>query len=174
MDQLPVEIKIYDYWNPQLHALLIFSSPEPKAHRWAYSIGRHPSSVDIFKRHLLWSHEADSYQISHIASIGRGNEYLCFLFQSDKNSGCYGNLYFPLTYNGKSGNWQFLLSHCRYLDFFLQKCFLCSPLRFIWILSKSLNLIGCHGNIKGKFSKKYSKIFSSEGMKLKLCIHVHD
>ena len=45
------------------------------------------------------------------------------------------------------------------------------------ILSKSLNLIGCHGNIKGKFSKKYSKIFSSEavsGMKLKLCVHVHD
>ena len=31
--------------------------------------------------------------ISHIASIGRGNEKLCFLFQSDKNSGCYGNLY---------------------------------------------------------------------------------
>ena len=23
MDQLPVEIKIDDYWNPQLHALLI-------------------------------------------------------------------------------------------------------------------------------------------------------
>ena len=42
-------------------------------------------------------------------------------------------------------------------------------------LSKSLNLIGCHGNIKGKFSKKYSKIFSSEavrGMKLKLCRNV--
>ena len=44
-------------------------------------------------------------------------------------------------------------------------------------LSKSLNLIGCHGNIKGKFSKNYSKIFSSEAirvMKLKLSIHVHD
>ena len=27
-----------------------------------------------------------------IASIGRGNEKLCFLFRSDKNSGCYGNL----------------------------------------------------------------------------------
>ena len=40
-----------------------------------------------------------------------------------------------------------------------------------------MNLIGCHGNIKGKFSKKYSKTFSSEavrGMKLKFCIHVHD
>ena len=40
-----------------------------------------------------------------------------------------------------------------------------------------LNLIGCHGNIKSKFSKTYSKIFSAEavrGMKLKLCIHVHD
>ena len=100
-----------------------------------------------------------------------------FLFQSDKNSGCYGNLSFPLTYNGKSGNWQFLLSHCRYLDFFLQKCFLSSPLWFILILSKSLNLIGFDGNIKGKFSKNYSNIFSSEavrGMKLKLCIYVHD
>ena len=40
----------------------------------------------------------------------------------------------------------------------------------------ALNLIGCHGNIKSKFSKKYSKIFSEiiRGMKLKLCIHVHD
>ena len=51
----------------------------------------HPS-VNIFKRHLLLSREADSFHISHIASIGRGKEKLCFLFQSDKNSGCYGNL----------------------------------------------------------------------------------
>ena len=61
--------------------------------------------------------------------------------------------------------------------FFLQKCSLSSPLRTIWILSKPLNLIGCHGNLKAKFLKKYSKIFSSEairGMKLKLCINVHD
>ena len=62
--------------------------------------------------------------------------------------------------------------------FFLRKYFLSSRLWFIWILSKSLYLIGCHGNIKGKFSKTYSEIFSSEtirgGVKLKLCIHVHD
>ena len=43
-----------------------------------------PSSVNIFKRHLLWSRETDSFHISHIASIGRGDEKLCFLFQSDK------------------------------------------------------------------------------------------
>ena len=31
--------------------------------------------------------------------MGRGNESLCFFFlsRSDKNSGCYGNLKFPLT-----------------------------------------------------------------------------
>ena len=29
-------------------------------------------------------------------------------------------LFFLLCYNGKSGNWQFLLSHCRYLDFFTE------------------------------------------------------
>ena len=61
----------------------------------------------------------------------------------------------------------------------LLKCFLGSPLPTIWILSKSLILIGCHGNRKAKFStKKYiQKSFFSEairGMKLKLCINVHD
>ena len=36
-----------------------------------------------------------------------------------------------------------------------QKCFLSSPLPKIRILSKPLNLIGCHGNQKDKFTKKY-------------------
>ena len=38
----------------------------------------HPSFVNIFKRHLLLSRETDSFHISHIASIGRGNEKLNF------------------------------------------------------------------------------------------------
>ena len=38
------------------------------------------------------------------------------------------------------------------LIFFLQKCLLSSPLRFIWLLSKSVNLIGCRGGKKGRFS----------------------
>ena len=44
-------------------------------------------------------------------------EYLCFLFRSDKNSGCYGNLKFPLTCMEKSGNWHFPLSGWGYLNF---------------------------------------------------------
>ena len=36
-----------------------------------------------------------------------------------------------------------------------QKCSLSSPLLNIWILSKPLILIGCHGNRKDKFAKKY-------------------
>ena len=38
------------------------------------------------------------------------------------------------------------------LKFFLQKCLLSSPLRFIRLLSKSVNLIGCWGGKKGRFS----------------------
>ena len=34
---------------------------------------------------------------------------------------------------------------------FLQKCLLSSPLRFIGLLSKSVNLIGCRGDKKGQF-----------------------
>ena len=44
-----------------------------------------------------------------------------------------------------------ILSQRRYL--FLRNCLLSSPLRFIWLLSKSLNLIGCQGDKKGKFRK---------------------
>ena len=35
-------------------------------------------SVNIFKRHLLRSLEADSFHISHIASIGRGTNNCVF------------------------------------------------------------------------------------------------
>ena len=53
---------------------------------------RHPSSVSIFKQHLHEGVRSILLIFHIIASIGRGNEKLCFLFQSDKNSGCYGNL----------------------------------------------------------------------------------
>ena len=47
-----------------------------------------------------------------------------FLFQSDKNSGCYGNFQFPWTYNGKSENLLFLQSHWRYLNFIFREMFI--------------------------------------------------
>ena len=60
---------------------------------------------------------------------------------------------------------------------FLHKCLLSSLPRFRHLLSKSLYSFGRYSNGKGKFSKKYSKIFFSEAvrrMKLKLCIHAYD
>ena len=60
---------------------------------------------------------------------------------------------------------------------FLHECVLSSPPRFRQLLSKSLYSFGCYSNVKGKSSKKYSKIFFSEAvrrMKLKLCIHAYD
>ena len=53
---------------------------------------------------------------------------------------------------GKEEIDNFFLSHWGYLDFFLQKCLLSRPLRFIRLLSKSVNLIGCRGGKKGQFS----------------------
>ena len=55
----------------------------------------------------------------------------------------------------------------------LQKCSLPS----IWILSKLLNLIGCHGNQKAKFAGGGGEIIFSEairGTKLKLCRNIHN
>ena len=44
-------------------------------------------------------------------------------------------------------------------NLFLQKCLLSSPLRFICLLSKLLNLFGCQGNKKGKFSLEIFDFF---------------
>ena len=41
---------------------------------------------------------------------------MLFLLSLLKHFGCYGNLIFPLTYNGKSENLVLLQSHCRYFD----------------------------------------------------------
>ena len=38
--------------------------------------------------------------------------------------GGYGNLKFPLTYNGKSENWDLLLSHCGNFDKIFTEMFL--------------------------------------------------
>ena len=46
-----------------------------------------------------------------------GTNILCCLFRWDKNTGCYGNLKFPLTCMEKSGNWHFPLSGWGYLNF---------------------------------------------------------
>ena len=65
------------------------------------------------------------------------------------------------------------------IGFSLQKCLLSSYIRFLRLLSKSLNLIGCQGDKKGKIAKKnkIKLIFFSETireMKLILSIHVYD
>ena len=51
-----------------------------------------------------------------IWNMRQGELIILFLSQSDKNSGCYGNLQLPLTYNWKNENWHLLLYQCRYFD----------------------------------------------------------
>ena len=51
----------------------------------------------------------------------------------------------------------FFLSQLGYLDFLLQKWLLSSPLRFVRLLSKSMNSIGCQGTKRVNFRKKMLK-----------------
>ena len=59
--------------------------------------------VKMFKN-LLRNHMEDEAETWHTRLGHYPLQKLCFLFRSDKNYGCYGNLEFPYTYNGKSGN----------------------------------------------------------------------
>ena len=73
-----------------------------------------------------------------------------------------------------------ICNFCHFIEdieiLFLHRCLLSSPLCFRQLLSKSLYSFCCYSNVKGIFSKKYSKIFSEavRRMKLKLCIHAYD
>ena len=94
-----------------MKTIYIFSSPEPKAHRWAYSIAvvRPSSSVVVRRRRQRfqttfplkpWSRFLPYFTYS-IYRQGERIILFFFLSQSDKNFGCYGNFLLPLTYNGK-------------------------------------------------------------------------
>ena len=58
---------------------------------------RRPTSSSTFSNDFSSEAARPNLFIFHITSTGGGSEYLCFLFRSDKNYGCYGNLKFPLT-----------------------------------------------------------------------------
>ena len=83
----------------------IFSSPEPKARRWAYSIPmvrrpsvvRRTSSVVVhnFKHEYLCNQWASCNQILSEASLGWGKGCIRFWARSDQNSGFHGNRKLP-------------------------------------------------------------------------------
>ena len=78
-----------------------------------------PLKGQIFERKKIFSSETVCYMklilCIHVPGISLYKEY--FWFQSDKNSGCYGNFQFADTYNGKSRKLLFLQYHFGYLNF---------------------------------------------------------
>ena len=48
--------------------------------------------VKMFKNLLLRNHKGDEAETWHTCIGHFSLQKLCFLFRSDKNSGCYGNL----------------------------------------------------------------------------------
>ena len=91
---------------------------------------------------------------------------------------CYGNS-INLQWEKWKWNLSFIAIFLRYFDKSFTE-FLCSwssPLLTLSILSKLVNLMGCHGNRKAKFAKKFWKIINSDAireMKLKLRRNVHN
>ena len=51
--------------------------------------------VKMFKNLLLRNHKEDEAETWYTCLEHYSFTKLCFLFRSDKNSGCYGNLKFP-------------------------------------------------------------------------------
>ena len=71
---------------------------------WLWGWQKGSIFVKMFKNLLLRNHIEDEAEIWHTCLDYYPLQKLCFLFRSDMNSGCYGIIKFPKTYNGKSGN----------------------------------------------------------------------
>ena len=98
-------INIYHRCLVNAAPLTVFSSPEPKAPRWAYSIPmvRRPSVVvHTFKLEYLWRQLANLDRILCVALLGCGKGCIRFWGRLDQNSGFHGNRKPPLTYNGEN------------------------------------------------------------------------
>ena len=61
---------------------------------WLTGRQKGPIFVKMLKN-LLRNHKEDEVKTWHTCSGHYPLQKLCFLFRSDKNSGCYGNLKFP-------------------------------------------------------------------------------
>ena len=83
--------------------------------------------------------------------IGRGNEKLCFYSNRIRTLVAMATYSSHRLIMGKEeiDNFFCLIGN---IWIFLQKCLLSSPLRFMRLLSKSVNLIGCRRGKKGQFS----------------------
>ena len=75
----------------------MFSSPEAKAHWWAYRIGRPVSSIrllsTLFKHLLFRNHWADWSQISYGVSMDQGNKSLFKRSWSHDQDGHHAHIY---------------------------------------------------------------------------------
>ena len=132
------------------------SSPEPKTHRWAYSIARHPSSVR--RQHFQTTFPLKPWSwllLLHIASTGRRNVKLCFCSNQIRTLVAMATFFCLCFIMGKLEIGIYCYHTADILTKVLQKCSFSSPVPSIRILSKPLNMIGCHGNRKAKFVKKY-------------------
>ena len=59
-----------------------------------------------------------------MAFIAISLQVFCQMFKKKNVRNGYGSFNFPLTYNGKSKNWNLLLAHCRCLDKMFTEMFL--------------------------------------------------
>ena len=98
--------------------------------------------VKMFKNLLFRNHMEDEAETWHTCLGYYSLQNLCFLFRSDKNFVCYGNLKVSIDLLWKKWKLTISVKSLGIFDIFLQKCLLRGPPCFIRSLSKLLYLIG--------------------------------
>ena len=175
MHAISYERCMLGFWNLIFGFLMekkqthVFNSPELQARRWAYSIARHLSSVNIFKQHFLRSHEADSYHISPIASKGRGTNNIIFCPNQIRTLIAMATCSCHWLIMGKNENWHLLLSHCK---LFLQNLYRNVPwvvLYQAYLFCYNLLRLVTIGKICEKIKKKKINWVAVWVIQLKLC-----
>ena len=90
---------IGDIWKKKiqkclLSSLLAFGTTFVQISESDWLSGRQKRSISVkmFKNLLLRNHKGDGAETWHTCFGHKPLQKLCFIFRTDKNSGCYGNL----------------------------------------------------------------------------------
>ena len=119
---------------------------------WGHMKGKFLKNI---KKNLLRNHKGDEAETVHTCLGHWPLHKLCVFYSGRIRTLVAMETYiFHRLISGKVKIDNFFCLSLDIWNLFIQKCLLSSRLCFICALSKSLNLIGCRGHMKGKFLKK--------------------
>ena len=163
-----ISVLLQMFWKKfyrNVSGVVLYQPYEFCPNRWFWLVVMATERLNFWKKYskIFFSEAIRGMKLKLCMNVHDISLYIkCILLLLPTCFHCYGNLNFHILIVGKVEIGIYFCVTTDILTKVLLKCFWSSPLPTMWILSKSLILIGGHGNRKAKVSReKKSKTFKN-------------